>query len=223
MPLKKIYIPLLALMLGSAGLVQAQTASPEEAPALETAPPAIGSPAKTLETEAPAASLTVPGAFPRKPQFSLGLGSQFSRYGHAAWVQPTMVLPLTSRFRAFAGVQVLNTFSPRFYRTGMENNAAPSTPGSQVSCLVVAGGQYAVNDKLTLTGSIWRDFASAGSPARQLMNPYFAAGSRGMSFRAQYKINDQLSVSGGLRYGNNPGYPGAHSYFYQDYNSPFGY
>lgn len=219
--MKKIYITLFALLLGSAGWAQAQTAA-EEAPALESAPPGLGSPAGK-PAEAAANSLAAPAAFSRKPQFSLGLGSQFSRYGHAAYVQPTMVLPISPRFRAFAGLQVLNTFGPAFYPTGAENNLAGARSAHQVSYLAVAGGQYDVNEKLTLTGSIWRDFAGAGSPNRQLMNPYFATGSSGLSFRAHFKINDQLSVSGGMRYGNNPGYRGGHSYLYQGYNSPFGF
>lgn len=219
--MKKIYITLFALLLGSAAWAQAQTGAPEEVPALETAPPALGSMAvKTPEPQANSVPAAAP--FSRKPQFSLGLGSQFSRYGHAAYVQPTMVLPLTSRFRAFTGLQVRNTFGPGFYAAGAESNGASARPQHQVSYLAVAGGQYDVNAKLTLTGSIWRDFAGSGNPNRHLMNPYFAPGSTGMSFRAHFKINDQLSVSGGLRYGNNPGYRGGHSYMYQDYNSPFG-
>jgi hypothetical protein len=220
--LKKIKLFLTTILLGSAAWVQAQTASPETAPALEAAPPALSEgPTKPQ----PAAEKARPetAAFVRRPHFSLSMGSQFSRFGQASFLQPTVAYPLTRRFQAFASMQFVHSFGPGFYQTGTETGALGFGSRSQQSYVVMAGGNYAVNEKLNITGSLWRDFAVTSGMAPHRVNPFSPAGSQGMMFRAHYKINDHLSVSGGLRYGNGRGYQGYNPHFYHDYNSPFGF
>jgi hypothetical protein len=220
--LKTIKIFFTAFLLGSAVWVQAQTAAPETPPALDAAPPAL-SEGETKPQPAAQKPRPAPAAFVRKPQFSLSMGSQFSRFGQAAYLQPTVSYPLTRRLQAFASLQYLHTFGPGFYRTGPEAGASGFDSRGQQSYVVMAGGNYAVNEKLHITGSLWRDFAMTNGMAPQRLNPFLPAGSQGMMFRAHYKINDNLSVSGGLRYGNGRGYQGYNPHFYPDYNSPFGF
>lgn len=215
--MKTIKIFFTALLLGSAAWVQAQTA--EAPPALEAAPPALSAP--ETKTQALAEKIT-PAAFVRKPHFSLAMGSQFSRFGQASFLQPTVTYPFTRRFQAFASLQFLHTFGPGFYRTGVEGGAPGFGSRSQQSYVVMAGGNYAVNEKLTITGSLWRDFAMTNSLAPHRVSPLLPGGSQGMMLRAHYKITENLSVSGGVRYGNGRGYQGHHSLFYPGHHSPFG-
>jgi hypothetical protein len=218
--LKKIKTILAALLLGTAGWAQAQTT--ETAPALETAPPALAAPEVKAETAAENTA-PAPAAFVRKPHFSLSMGSQFSRFGQASYLQPSVALPLTRRFQAFASVQFLHSFGPGFYQTGAETGSLALRSRSQQSSVVMVGGNYAVNEKLNLTGSIWRDLANPRGLAAYPLHPFSPAGTQGMSLRAHYKINDRLSVSGGIRYGNGRGYQGYNPLLYPDYNTPFGY
>jgi hypothetical protein len=217
MPLKTIKIFITNLLLGSALWAQGQTA-----PALEAAPPALSEPAPKPEGRVEKATGT-PAPFIRKPQFSLAMGSQFSRYGHAAYLQPTVSVPLTQRLEAFASVQFLNSFGPAFYRTGSEvGSFGPGSRGQQ-AYLVMAGGNYAVNEKLQITGSIWRDLAHNSGMPQYPVHAFSPAGTQGMQFRAHYKVNDRFSVSGGLRYQNGSGNTGYNPLYYQGYNSPFGF
>ena len=204
------------------GAVWAQAQMAEAPPALEAAPPAQAETAQKPETEidAPPPAAAV---LRRKPQFSMAMGSQFSRFGHAAFLQPTVSLPITSRFQAFASVQFLNTFGPAFYSPGAEGGSLATTSRGQQSYVVMAGGNYALNDKWNFTGSIWRDFSQMKGMPQHPVIIFSQAGSQGMMFRAQYKVNDRFSVSGGFRYGNGGGYNGYHHSLYQPYNSPFGF
>jgi hypothetical protein len=223
---KTIKIFITGLLLSGASWAQAQTPepapSPDTAPALETAPPALSQAASKPENEVAKAIPATP-AFVRKPQFSFAMGSQFSRFGHAAYLQPTVSLPLTPRLQAFASVQFMNSFGPTFYRAGAEAGSLGLNSRGQQAYVVMAGGQYAVSEKLNITGSIWRDLSRYSGMPQYLANPFPAAGSQGMMFRAQYKVNDRFSVSGGVRYGAHPGDQGYNRSFYPDYNSPFGF
>lgn len=218
--MKKITIILSALLLGSGFWAQAQTA-PETAPALDAAPPALSEP-ETKPQTATEKVTPAPAAFVRKPHFSLSMGSQFSRFGQAAYLQPTVSYPLTRRFQAFASLQFINTFGSGFYPAGYEAGAPGFGSRSQQSYVVMAGGSYMVNEKLNITGSLWRDFAMTSGMAPQRLNPFSPAGSQGMMLRAHYKITENLTVSGGVRYGNGRGFHGYNPHFYQDYYSPFG-
>jgi hypothetical protein len=217
--LKKITIYLTGLLLAGALGVQAQTAAPETAPALEAAPPALTQPAPRAETTVEKA---MPAPFVRKPHFSLNMGSQFSRFGQASFLQPTVAYPLTRRLQAFASLQFMHTFGPSFYRTGPEAGAFGAESRGQQSYVVMAGANYAVTEKLNITGSIWRDFSNYSGRPQPFINPFSPAGTQGMMFRAHYKITDNLSVSGGVRYGNGRGYQGYNPHLYQDYYAPFG-
>jgi hypothetical protein len=216
--LKKIKIAITGLLLSSATWAMAQTAPP----ALDATPPALEAPLSKPEEDA---GKTPPAAAPfvRKPQFSLAMGSQFSRFGQAAFVQPTLSFPVTPRFQAFASVQFLHTFGPSFYRVGAEGSPAGLGYRGQTSYVVLAGGHYALTEKLNITGSLWRDLSQLGGNAPQPLNLFSPAGTQGMTLRAHYKVNDRFSVSGGVRYGNGRGYAPYGSSFYHDYSSPFGY
>jgi hypothetical protein len=226
--LKKIKIFLICTLVCGALWVQGQTAVQETTPALEGAPPELAEPlaAPTQNTGDREAALdAAPAVFSRKPQFSMSMGSQFSRLGHAAYLQPTVALPITQRFQAFASLQFINSFGPGFYRPGAEPVMLGAGSRSRQSYVVMAGGNYMLNEKWNFTGSIWRDFSSLKGMGQQPVNLFSPAGGQGMMFRAQYKVNDRFSVSGGFRYGSGGGYNGYHGYrqpFYQDYNSPFG-
>jgi hypothetical protein len=220
--LKTIKLLFTGLLLSSAIWAQAQTPAPEAAPALDAAPPALAEPPQNPETGQAVPGLA-PAVFNRKPQFSMAMGSQFSRFGHAAFLQPTVSLPITPRFQAFASVQFLHTFGQTFYAPGAEGGFLAANTRGQQSYVVMAGGNYALNEKWNFTGSIWRDFSQMKGMAQHPVNLFSPAGSQGMMFRAQYKVNDRFSVSGGVRYGNGSGYNGYHHSLYQPYNSPFGF
>lgn len=78
--------------------------------------------------------------------------------------------------------------------------------------IMSAGVDYLASNRLILSGNIWRDFSNM---PQNSYNPY-SPGRLGADLRATYKITENFSVTGGIRYsdgaspfGNpyyNPGY-----------------
>ena len=196
---KMLLTGLLLFLIGGA---YGQEASPAKE-ALES-----GAPAPTIEATVPApeeklASAPSLLAIPHKPslRFGLNAGTMFAgRLGGASYLEPTAYYDLSKRFRVFGSMTYLRLMQPAFW--GGEAGA-PFSAGNQVNnrVLVQVGGQYDATERLTLTGSVWRDMSSLPASYQPYRNS-LAPGGNGMSFRADLKISDHLSISGGVRYGN---------------------
>jgi hypothetical protein len=135
--------------------------------------------------------------FVKKASFSLSAGTMFGSNGMATYLAPALRYQLSPKFSVFGGVTYLNSsFTPMY--------AEKQMPMASKNYFVHGGGSYQVNDKLRLSGSVWRDFSSTGnafipgglkSPARY-----------GTEFQAHYKISEHLSVFGSIRTSNGNGY-----------------
>ena len=147
------------------------------------------------------------------------MGSQFSRFGSAAYFQPTIMYPVSNRLQAFASVSMINSFSPVFGRQSIEGGFPGTSNFSRQNYIVNVGGNYAVSDRLNLTGSIWRDISKNNYLPNVPINVFSPAGTNGMMFRAHYKVTENLSISGGFRYSNGNRY---YNPIYQPYD-PFGF
>ncbi|RDC64444.1 hypothetical protein [Adhaeribacter pallidiroseus] len=196
------YISIITLLLGWGGTSWAQTA---EAPAeLNSTPPAIETsviPAPAV-TEAQESMVIKPV---RKINYGLSMGTQFSPlFGTATYLEPSVLFPVTKRFSGFASVSMISAFNNYPNRFGQEAGVGPMANRWNQHYILHAGGNYMVNDRLNLTGSVWRDLSKnrLSAPVNLLM----PGGTNGMSIRASYKVTDNFSVSGGLRYSNGNAY-----------------
>jgi hypothetical protein len=196
-----------------------QTPATAVSPELQSAPPAITVAADSIATTVKKPTVTKPGFTPGKMQYSFAVGSQFSRFGTAAYFQPSILFPVTNRFRAFASVSFINTMGASFGRQPLDAGYPGATSFARQHYVVHAGGNYMVNERLNLTGSIWRDFSNRNYLPYTSMNAFSPGGTSGMLLRANYKITENLSISGGFRYSNGNNFINP---FYQDY-SPFGF
>lgn len=139
-----------------------------------------------------------------KPKFSynLNLGASFSNYGSASYVQPRLNYQVSDRFRFYTSLTALNINS----NYGRYNES--SNPFGTQHYIMEVGGDYLVNEKLIVGGSVWRDFNnfSTFSGDNNLQRQFKPAS--GFDVNAHYKINDNFSVSGRIRYsnGNSPVY-----------------
>ena len=208
-------ITFLALLLGWSWSSLAQTtdiigAEPNTTPPTQTT--TTVSPAQTENSETPAITA------PRRISYGLSAGTQYSRlFGTTTFLEPSVLFPVTKRFSGFASLTFLNTFGPNAaFRNGEVSGAGNVSFGNQ-RYILNAGGNYAVSDRLNLTGSVWRDLTKNPMPAS--LNPYNPGGTSGLMLRANYKITEHLSVSGGFRYGNGNGY---NNYMYNP-AAPFGF
>jgi hypothetical protein len=155
----------------------------------------------------------------RKISYGLSVGTQFSRLlGTATYLEPSVMFPISKRFSGFASLNIITSFGANANYFGNDAYSNPYAPTTRNQYYIVnAGGNYIVNDRLNLTGSIWRDLSkhTISAPVNLLM----PGGTNGMSFRANYKITEHLSVSGGFRYSNGNTF---HNRWYQP-NPAFGF
>lgn len=143
----------------------------------------------------------------RKLSYGLSAGTQYSRlYGATSYLEPSVMFPVTKRFSGFASLSFVNSFGPNpgFYNS--ETAGLNRSAFSNQRYILNAGGNYVVNERLNLTGSVWRDFSKNPLPAA--LNVFNPGGTSGVIMRANYKITDNLSVSGGFRVSNGNGYNG---------------
>ncbi|QNF33719.1 hypothetical protein HUW51_13680 [Adhaeribacter swui] len=198
--MKHTFLLLCFLSWSWAGLAQTTNAQPTE---LNSAPPAIETPVITPPVVTNATKdLSVKPA--RKVSYGLSMGTQYSPLlGTATYLEPSVLVPITKRFSGFASVSMISAFNTYPNRFGQDNAAALNNRWSQ-HYIVHAGGNYLVNDRLNLTGSVWRDLSK--NPGLRPVNLLMPGGSNGMSIRASYKVTDNFSVSGGLRYSNGNAY-----------------
>lgn len=180
-------------------------AQTQEAPAeLNSVPPAIESQVIPTPTSTETKAI-VPVKPARKISYGLTMGTQYSPlFGTATYLEPSVLFPVTKRFSGYASVSMISTFNTYSNRFGREDVGANFSNGWNQHYILNAGGNYMVNDRLNLTGTVWRDLSKnkLSAPVNLLM----PGGTNGMSIRASYKVTDNFSVSGGLRYSNGNAY-----------------
>ena len=181
---------------------------------LSTTPPVLDQntkPTPQNEAPTPATSFYTPG----KIQYQFSTGAQFSRFGSATYFQPSILFPVTKRFSTFANVNFIYSYGSTFGRRLSDSEfIGVNSNQEQLHSLVQVGGNYIVNEKLNLTGSVWRDFSKQTAFKNMPINVFSPGGTQGMQLRANYKVTNNLSVSGGFRYSNGNNF---YNPLYQNY------
>ncbi|WP_261990312.1 hypothetical protein [Hymenobacter sp. BT188] len=157
---------------------------------------------------------TTPSLLRSRVSYNLSAGATFAgRFGSATYLSPTASYQVNNRLRLFTGLTYLRVLPGSVYARSSDNVLA-TTPMVTNHYLVQAGAEYALSPRVSLTGTAWRDFSNL-PPAPGIRG--FSDGNMGSGFnmRADYKITENISVSGGVRYstgatpglGMGPGYP----------------
>ena len=163
---------------------------------------------------------------------SLNIGSEFSSvagFGSAltTWVSPGISYGITPRIRLGGGFTVATTnyFGARPWFGTEENNVSN---GNFTTATLYVNGLWAVNDRLTIFGSAFKQIPITKDPLPY--NPFNRTsqkGAQGVDFNIGYKIGDNFYFQAGFRYseGINPWY--RNSIFNDPFNtnpalSPFG-
>jgi hypothetical protein len=151
----------------------------------------------------------------QKPDYKLQLGTIFSTtrgYGSgiSTYVSPEIGYSLTSRFRINAGISIINTnlfgVTP-FYSL----NGEQKSNGNFTSTLIYLNGQYKINERLTMNGSVYKQFNLFDDPPD---NPYSKLNDRqGFNMAIDYKAAENFHIQAGF------GYSKGYSPYYHD---PFG-
>lgn len=198
--IKNIFLAAFLLTLDFNSLAQTPAEAGSE---LSSTPPALAPLAEINKPQEKSVKTTL--VQPRKISYGLSAGTQFSRlFGTATFLEPSVMFPLIKRFSGFASLNFVTSFNSNTSLFGNENFSNNYATMRNQRFILNAGGNYLVNDRLNLTGSVWRDFSKNQLPAP--LNLYMPGGSNGMSFRANYKVTENFSVSGGVRYSNGNSY-----------------
>jgi hypothetical protein len=136
-----------------------------------------------------------------------GYGSSFSTY-----VSPHISYSLNSRLRINAGVTVVNS-TLYDVKPWYSMNQESTLNGNFTNALIFVSGDYLVNDRLKLSGTLFKEFNLLNSVTGN--NPYSRDNAQGVSMRLDYKVFENFHIEAGFGYskGANP---------YQHYfGSPF--
>jgi len=154
---------------------------------------------------------------PRKFNVHLSLGSQFSSYGSygsefSSIVSPTVTYDVSKRFRLQGGFSIINTNYFGLKSFFSEQNS-PAYNGNCTSAILFFSGQYLLSNKITITGSAFKEFPLMGDPPPYSPYQLFSKeGAQGIRMDVNYKIGENFQIQAGFGYSK-----GVNMYY-----SPFG-
>lgn len=216
--MKNIFRTILAAGLLYAGQSMAQDVKPS----LEAAP------VPTETSKAPvAATATQEFTKNEKPawqgpklSYSLNMGASFSNgFDSATFVEPSVRYQVSNRFRVNTSLAYVHTSGYNLPVTGPEGTTVVYRNSGGSHYIASVGVDYLASDRLILSGNVWRDFSNL--PSSSFGNSYYNAGRMGADFRATYKITENLSVTGGIRYTDGAS-PYGNQFYSPAYGSRFG-
>lgn len=205
----------------AAGLLWTGQAMAQDAkPSLDAAPAPAVSEAPSITTsgttEAAAVEEVKPSWTGPKLSYSLSAGASFSSgLGNAQYLTPSVRYQVSNRFRVNAGLTYMNVSSYNMPAVTPEGTTIMYRNNGGSHYIASVGVDYLASDRLILSGNIWKDFSNL--PAQNLNYGLYSPGRFGADFQATYKITENLSVSGGLRYSE-----GASPFASPFYNPGFG-
>ena len=149
-------------------------------------------------------TITLPDGLQAKPAIkdrlhfgvSMGTSVAFSRgqdavMGH--FIAPTLSYQVSNRFTLFGGVALqYNSLNNPYTYNNPESGSSIMLMRPRMQTSMFVGGEYAVNDKLTLTGSVFANTASLQVPG---LDPQtYNLNNYGVSGGFWYKVNDKASI-----------------------------
>ncbi|GAB2530402.1 hypothetical protein [Rufibacter soli] len=171
-------------------------------------------------------SVQAPVAAQPRVSYGLNAGAGFSRLGSFSYLEPQVQYRLTPRVHVFSSLTMVQNWGGPTFRTSTREggNTAVMAANPTRNYLLHVGGTYAMSEKLLLSGSVWKDLTSmAGN--RYNPNPFTFGSypSQGFQFKAHYQVAPNVTVSGGIQYGNGGTNNGYGDYYGSGFNSPWGY
>ena len=155
---------------------------------------------------------------PPKLNYGILIVTQFSTSSYASgistFISPHLTYSLNKRLSLSGGISIINTsMNGQFY--GPLSNGESSFSGNYTTSLVYLSGQYLMNDRVTLTGTAYKQFNMTGNlPGYK---GYLKNDLQGFYMNVRYKIMKNVEFEAGFGYSQGS-YP---FNSYPNYNSPF--
>ena len=154
---------------------------------------------------------------PKKVDWGFTLGTQFtsmSGYGSglSTFITPHFSYSLNKRFRMGGGISIIST-NYQNARSFFPMEQCAGSNGNFTNAEVFVNGQYLFNDRITISGSAYKEFPIAKDPLPyNPFNPVARNGAHGVNFNVDYKIGEHMHIQAGFGYSQD-----AHSF----YTNPF--
>jgi hypothetical protein len=140
-----------------------------------------------------------PGDLGVSVQVGTGFGSNF--HGNSSFytfASPSLAYNLTPRFRLKTGVTVFNNFGSPL-NTGYDPYYSPVMPNGTTTSVFVQG-DYLLNNKLTLSGALYKDFSTFNIHST---DPRFKPPeSQGMILNLNYRPTSSVEINASFGYGS---------------------
>lgn len=154
----------------------------------------------------------------RKPSFNISFGTTFaSTFGSGSYfgtyVSPHISYPVSKRFTLRVGGTLTTTLG-NTYNEPYPNRAGFSYFGNFNRSFVYAEGAYQLNDRLIVTGTVYKEFNLNQNPFPT--NEAVSYDNKGMILGVDYKVSENVFIRGQVEISNgrNPyqyspmGFPG---------------
>lgn len=149
--------------------------------------------------------------------YNLEVGASYNSYfGASTYVKPTARYQISDKFRGYASFTYVHNMPQNSVVGTTEGGTMLRRTNGQQQYIVSVGGDYLVNDRLMLSGNVWKDFSNVPQQPGAYNN-FNYMGRQGADFSATYKITENFSVTGAVRYQE-----GGSPYYSPFYNSGFG-
>jgi hypothetical protein len=142
----------------------------------------------------------------KKPHISVTSGTMlltgFGNGGYfGTYLAPDLSYPLTGKLKIHTGLMIANYFGDGFFYPLSEGTYGYST-GNFTRRLIYAGGSYDINSKLTLSGTVYKEFNLFNSnPSSPEKNNFDY---KGMIMGIDYKIGKNAVISGQIEISDSP-------------------
>ena len=140
-----------------------------------------------------------------------GFGSSFSTY-----ISPNFSYALSPRFRISAGMTIINTqlmgIKPLF-----QSEQSSLINGNLTNTLIYVCGEYLVNDRLKVSGTLYKQFNVFNTIQNQKNLKNFNA--QGAYMKVDYKVFENFHIQAGFGY--SKGMSPYNSYFRSPYNNSY--
>ena len=138
-------------------------------------------------------------------KYHFSLGSEFtsiSGFGSAltTYITPSVSYKLGKRFSIGGGISLIQTnyFNTRTY---LQNEQTASGNGNFMSGTIFVNGQYFVNERLTISGSAYKQFPISRDPLPyNPFDPVSSRGAQGVNFNVGYQVGKNVYIQAGFRY-----------------------
>jgi hypothetical protein len=162
--------------------------------------------------------------FPRKTEFGLQTGTSFftSSFGtgFSTFVSPHLSYKVSKRFSLGGGISIVNTSLNGFSAYTSEGRKS-SLSGYFTDAMVFLSGQYALSNRVTITGTAYKQFNLFGDIPGMKANDFNNA--QGVYMNVHYKVLDNFHIDAGFGYskGYNPFYSPYDTFFDLSPSVPF--